>query len=117
MKSSHNIITFIYSPSEDGSKSFPLGAGARWGGLYFIGIGGIGMSAWRANFQSLGKIVSGYDKTTTALTHELEQSGIDIHYEENIDLIPKDANVVVYTPAILLIIKNWFITGRTIIKL
>src|SRR4051794_24270268 len=68
--------------------------------FYFIGIGGIGMSALARYFLSSGKKVSGYDRTRTALTIELEKSGIAIHYEENIDLIPKDADVVVYTPAI-----------------
>src|SRR4051812_39527224 len=77
-------------------NSSPLGAGR----LYFIGIGGIGMSALARYFLSIGKKVSGYDRTRTALTTELEKSGIAIHYEENIDLIPKDADVVVYTPAI-----------------
>ena len=68
--------------------------------IYFIGIGGIGMSALARYFQSLGTIVSGYDRTATPLTETLEQSGITIHYEDRVDLIPKDANVVVYTPAI-----------------
>lgn len=68
--------------------------------VYFIGIGGIGMSALARYFHSLGKLVSGYDKTSTVLTKSLEAAGIAIHYEENIDLIPKDADVVVYTPAI-----------------
>ncbi|NNV57028.1 UDP-N-acetylmuramate--L-alanine ligase [Limnovirga soli] len=68
--------------------------------VYFIGIGGIGMSALARYFHSLGKLVSGYDKTSTVLTKSLEAAGIAIHYEENIELIPKDADVVVYTPAI-----------------
>jgi UDP-N-acetylmuramate--alanine ligase len=68
--------------------------------VYFIGIGGIGMSALARYFISLGKSVSGYDRTRTVLTSELEVSGINIHYEENIDLVPKDVDVVVYTPAI-----------------
>ena len=68
--------------------------------VYFIGIGGIGMSAVARFFHSKGVKVSGYDKTVTALTKELESSGIAIHYEENIDLIPKDAQLVVYTPAV-----------------
>src|SRR5438045_3160118 len=80
-------------------NSSPLGDGGVRS-LYFIGIGGIGMSALARYFLSLGKKVSGYDRTRTPLTIELERSGIAIHYEENIDLIPKDANVVVYTPAI-----------------
>jgi len=68
--------------------------------IYFIGIGGIGMSALARYFKAKGVAVSGYDKTSTPLTHELEASGIAIHYEERIDLIPKDTNAVVYTPAI-----------------
>lgn len=68
--------------------------------IYFIGIGGIGMSALARYFKSRGTDVSGYDKTATPLTLELEASGIAIHYEERVDLIPKDAGVVVYTPAI-----------------
>jgi UDP-N-acetylmuramate--alanine ligase len=74
----------------------PLGAG----GVYFIGIGGIGMSAIARFFHSKGVKVSGYDKTPTALTKELEASGISVHYEDNVDLIPKDAQLVVYTPAV-----------------
>ena len=58
------------------------------------------MSALARYFVSLGKEVSGYDRTRTALTVELEESGIEIHYEENINLVPKDADVIVYTPAI-----------------
>jgi len=73
----------------------PLG-----GVIYFIGIGGIGMSALARYFNSKGFIVGGYDKTPTPLTRELEQAGIAIHYEENVDIIPKDAQVVVYTPAV-----------------
>ena len=68
--------------------------------VYFIGIGGIGMSAVARFFHSKGVKVSGYDKTSTVLTKELEASGIPIHYEENVDLIPKDAQLVVYTPAV-----------------
>lgn len=68
--------------------------------IYFIGIGGIGMSALARYFKSRGAAVSGYDKTVTPLTKELEAQGIDIHYEERVDLIPKDVDAVVYTPAI-----------------
>jgi UDP-N-acetylmuramate--alanine ligase len=68
--------------------------------IYFIGIGGIGMSALARYFHSRGAKVSGYDKTPGSLTMELEQEGMNIHYEENIDLIPKDAELVVYTPAV-----------------
>ena len=68
--------------------------------IYFIGIGGIGMSALARYFHSKGARVSGYDKTASSLTKELEQTGMQIHYEENVDLIPKDAELVVYTPAV-----------------
>ncbi|MCW3087256.1 MAG: UDP-N-acetylmuramate--L-alanine ligase [Sediminibacterium sp.] len=68
--------------------------------IYFIGIGGIGMSALARYFKSKGVNVSGYDKTSTPLTKELEAAGIPIHYEERVDLAPKDADAIVYTPAI-----------------
>ena len=68
--------------------------------IYFIGIGGIGMSALARYFHSKGAKVSGYDKTSSSLTKELEQEGMTIHYEENVDLIPKEAELVVYTPAV-----------------
>jgi UDP-N-acetylmuramate--alanine ligase len=68
--------------------------------IYFIGIGGIGMSALARYFHSRGTRVSGYDKTASSLTRELEQEGMKIHYEDNVDLIPKDAELVVYTPAV-----------------
>jgi len=68
--------------------------------IYFIGIGGIGMSALARYFKSRGTAVSGYDKTSTPLTRELEAQGIAIHYEENIELAPKEVDAVVYTPAI-----------------
>ena len=68
--------------------------------VYFIGIGGIGMSALARYFLSRNVAVSGYDKTPTPLTKQMEAEGITIHYEDNIDLIDKKADVVVYTPAI-----------------
>lgn len=68
--------------------------------IYFIGIGGIGMSALARYFKLRGVDVSGYDRTSTPLTRELEAAGIAIHYEERVDLIPKDVDAVVYTPAI-----------------
>jgi len=58
------------------------------------------MSALARYFKSRGADVSGYDKTSTVLTQTLEAAGIEIHYEERVDLIPKDVDVVVYTPAI-----------------
>ncbi|SHL82169.1 UDP-N-acetylmuramate--L-alanine ligase [Flavobacterium xinjiangense] len=72
--------------------------------VYFIGIGGIGMSALARYFKNIGKQVSGYDKTPTMLTDELIESGITIHFEDNIDLIPKDYylenTLVIITPAV-----------------
>ena len=68
--------------------------------IYFIGIGGIGMSALARYFVAKGCIVNGYDKTKTILTEALSELGIKIHYEDNIDLIDKNASVIVYTPAI-----------------
>ena len=67
---------------------------------YFIGIGGIGMSALARYLLSRGARVSGYDRTPTALTDELTREGMDIHFEDNPDLLPPDADLVVYTPAI-----------------
>ncbi len=67
--------------------------------IYFIGIGGIGMSALARYFKSRGTVVSGYDKTVTQLTRQLESEGVDIHYEERVSDIPSDVQVVVYTPA------------------
>ncbi len=70
--------------------------------VYFIGIGGIGMSAIARYYNFKGLKVSGYDKTPSDLTRALESEGIDVHYEDNTDFIPKDAEntLVVYTPAI-----------------
>ncbi|MBS1665639.1 MAG: UDP-N-acetylmuramate--L-alanine ligase [Bacteroidetes bacterium] len=68
--------------------------------IYFIGIGGIGMSALARYFKFHGREVSGYDKTATTLTNELEKEGIAVHYEEDLDAIPKNADLVVYTPAV-----------------
>lgn len=73
--------------------------------VYFIGIGGIGMSAIARYFLNSGVFVGGYDKIPSALTETLEKEGAVIHYEDNISLIPqeclhKDDCLVVYTPAI-----------------
>jgi UDP-N-acetylmuramate--alanine ligase len=78
-------------------KNSPLGDGGK---IYFIGIGGIGMSALARYFKSRGRSVSGYDKTETALTKQLMKEGIEIHYTDDVALIPKDAELVVYTPAV-----------------
>ena len=68
--------------------------------VYFIGIGGIGMSALARYFVSKAKQVSGYDKTETALTQQLTEEGIAIHYTDDVSLAPKDADIIVYTPAV-----------------
>ena len=73
--------------------------------VYFIGAGGIGMSALVRYFLSLGKFVAGYDRTPTELTGNLNREGAYIHYEDNVSLIPEEcrqsaSTLVVYTPAI-----------------
>lgn len=73
--------------------------------VYFIGAGGIGMSAIARYFIHRGLVVAGYDKTPSALTLQLEREGMLIHYEENIDEIPHACKqpqtcLVIYTPAI-----------------
>lgn len=67
---------------------------------YFLGIGGIGMSAIARFFKQRGDKVCGYDRTQSPLTCELESEGIDIHYTDNPLLIPDNIDMVVYTPAI-----------------
>ncbi|MGM0565927.1 MAG: UDP-N-acetylmuramate--L-alanine ligase [Bacteroidota bacterium] len=68
--------------------------------VYFLGIGGIGMSALARFFKAKGAVVSGYDRTPSPLTRNLEREGMQIHYEDRPDLIPKNADMVVVTPAI-----------------
>ena len=70
--------------------------------VYFIGIGGIGMSALARYYKFKGFNVAGYDRTPSELTGQLEAEGISVHYEDRPDLIPSDINetLVVYTPAI-----------------
>ena len=73
--------------------------------VYFVGAGGIGMSALVRYFLKKGMVVAGYDKTPTPLTRQLEDEGALIHYEENVDAIPRSCRnsaqtLVVYTPAV-----------------
>jgi UDP-N-acetylmuramate--alanine ligase len=68
--------------------------------VYFLGIGGIGMSALARYFHAAGCMVSGYDKTPTTLTSQLEAEGINIHFEDRPDLIPANTDLIIYTPAI-----------------
>ena len=79
--------------------------------VYFIGIGGIGMSALARYFKSIGKNVSGYDKTETELTNELIDSGIDVHFKDEIGLIPTEYYIentlVVITPAVPITHSQW----------
>ena len=79
--------------------------------VYFIGIGGIGMSALARYFKNIGKQVSGYDKTPSMLTNELIEGGISIHFEDSINLIPKDFyaenTLVIITPAVPVTHSEW----------
>lgn len=90
--------------------------------VFFIGIGGIGMSALARYFKFLGKNVSGYDKTPTTLTDELIASGIKIHFEDTIQLIPTNFTVentlVVITPAVPKEHSQWnyFLEHKFIVK-
>ena len=67
---------------------------------YFIGIGGIGMSAIARFLNVRNVAISGYDKVNTPLTKKLEEEGMKIHYEDNIEFIPENIDIVIYTPAI-----------------
>ena len=90
--------------------------------VYFIGIGGIGMSALARYFQNIGKNVSGYDKTPTMLTDELIAGRMSIHFEDNISLIPVDYYVentlVIITPAVPISHSEWnyFIERDYVVK-
>jgi UDP-N-acetylmuramate--alanine ligase len=108
---SHYLIRKLSprSPSGVGGMNIPINTvlmNAPFRGIekmnavYFIGIGGIGMSAVARFFHAGGVKVSGYDKTPTVLTKELEASGIEVHYEDEVELLPKQVDLVVYTPAV-----------------
>jgi UDP-N-acetylmuramate--alanine ligase len=90
--------------------------------VYFIGIGGIGMSALARYFQNIGKNVSGYDKTPTMLTDELIAGGMTIHFEDSISAIPSNYYVentlVIVTPAIPVSHSEWnyFIERDYVVK-
>ena len=78
--------------------------------IYFVGIGGIGMSALARFFKQRHAAVSGYDLTQTDLTQNLNTEGIEISFVDDISLIDKNAELVVYTPAIPNTnqILNWY---------
>jgi UDP-N-acetylmuramate--alanine ligase len=86
--------------------------------IFFIGIGGIGMSALARYFNARGVKVVGYDKTETELTKQLSQEGMSIHFEDDINLIPKNIDLVIYTPAIPKDHKqfNFFLQNNFIVK-
>ena len=86
----HIIATLMAAPETGGVQ----------GSVYFLGIGGIGMSALARYFHRKGISVSGYDKTETVLCRQLTDEGIAIHYEDNIERLDRHASLVVYTPAI-----------------
>lgn len=68
--------------------------------IFFVGIGGIGMSALARYFNTRGIAITGYDKTETTLTQQLQNEGMSIHYKDDIALIPDAVDLVIYTPAI-----------------
>lgn len=78
----------------------------QYDNIYFLGIGGIGMSALARWFMKKGLRVAGYDRTATALTAELEKEGMAVHYEDRVDQIPRNVmdepskTLVIFTPAI-----------------
>jgi UDP-N-acetylmuramate--alanine ligase len=87
--------------------------------VYFIGIGGIGMSAIASYFKSSGKNVAGYDKDASQITNSLQKNGIAIHFKDSLDLIPlefkqKKGTLIVYTPAVSINHSelNYFLTNN-----
>jgi UDP-N-acetylmuramate--alanine ligase len=75
--------------------------------IYFLGIGGIGMSALARYFNSKGMEVHGFDRVQTDITNALESEGISIHYEDDVSKIPEALDLVVYTPAMPQTSKEW----------
>ena len=75
---------------------------------YFLGIGGIGMSAIARYFKQLGNNIFGYDRTRTPLTEELEKEGMIITYNDDISSLPNNIDMVVFTPAIPSAVKPLF---------
>jgi len=83
----------------------------QYDSVYFLGIGGIGMSALARWFREAGLRVAGYDKTPTPLTHELMEEAVEIHFEDRIEMLPgylsQEKTLVVLTPAIPADHKEW----------
>lgn len=82
--------------------------------IYFLGIGGIGMSALARYFNYRGVKIYGYDKTPTTLTDALQQEGMTIHFEDSISLIPENIDLVIYTPAIPKNLEEWIYIQKNI---
>ena len=93
MNNYNNILTSLHLSPLPVEK-------AATAGIYFLGIGGIGMSALARYFNSIGVKVSGYDKTSTPLTQQLMAEGINVHFEDSLELIDKAVQLVIYTPAV-----------------
>jgi UDP-N-acetylmuramate--alanine ligase len=85
--------------------------------IYFLGIGGIGMSALARYFNLHGKTVTGYDKTRTGLTDELEREGIKITFEDSLETLDKQAELIIFTPAIPKdhLQYNWYLENNYIL--
>jgi len=85
--------------------------------VYFIGIGGIGMSALARFFREQGAVVGGYDKTQTELTIQLVSEGMDVHYIDDVQLLDKATQLVIYTPAIPKDHSelNWYINNKYLV--
>lgn len=99
----YDIVGAEYPKAAAATEPAPEPAQApKYTDVYFIGIGGIGMSAIARYYNAKGYRVSGYDKTPSELTAVLQAEGIAVHYEDNVDFVPKDVEhtLVVYTPAI-----------------
>ena len=75
--------------------------------VYFLGIGGIGMSAVARLFRQRGIAVAGYDRTETELTRALSAEGMEVHYDDNPEKIPADWNLAIYTPAVPKELNEW----------
>jgi UDP-N-acetylmuramate--alanine ligase len=106
-RATENIVDEIVKVCEraDRLAASAVRSDKSWDNFYFIGAGGIGMSALIRYFLSKGKRVAGYDKTPSAITRQLNRDGEAIHYDDCVALIPKDFKnsentLVVYTPAV-----------------
>lgn len=85
--------------------------------LYMLGIGGIGMSALARYFHKMGVQVSGYDRSSTPLTDQLQEEGISIHFTDDPGLIPDAIDLVIYTPAIPSTLKEFIHLSNTAIPI